>query len=194
MKASFERNKPPARPRTTVRGRAAARGRNPVIVEPSRADQFALLRHPLGLVATGLGTGLAPSMPGTLGSALAVLLWVGFMELQPTRINQVLVVVLAILICTWAADWASRRLGGYDPGYVVSDEWAGQWLVLLMAPPTWIGWLAAFTLFRAFDIAKPWPLRRLEELPDGLGVVADDLGAAVYAGLLLLAAQWLLPF
>lgn len=149
----------------------------------------ALLRHPLGLLGLGLGSGLSPRAPGTAGSVVAVVLWVMFLALQPSWLVQSAAVVTAIALCTWAAHWTARRLAAKDPGCIVSDEFAGQWLALLVVPAAWPWWLAAFVLFRLFDITKLWPMRRLERLPGGLGIVADDLMAGVYAALVLLLAQ-----
>lgn len=148
-----------------------------------------LLRHPLGWIAFGFGGGLSRFAPGTFGSAVAVLIWLGFLTLSPAWPVQVGAVLAAIPLCIWAADWAARRLGRKDPGCIVSDELAGQWIALLAAPATWPWWLAAFVLFRVFDIAKPWPMRRLERLPGGIGIVVDDIAAGLYAASILLAAR-----
>ena len=152
-------------------------------------DAAVLLRHPLGWLALGFGSGLSHWAPGTVGSAVAVALWLAFLAGAPGWPGQIAVVVIGTVLCVWAADWAARKLGRKDPGCIVSDELAGQWLALLAAPPAWPWWLAAFVLFRAFDIAKPWPMRPLERLPGGLGIVADDLMAGLYAAALLLIAR-----
>lgn len=148
-----------------------------------------LLRHPLGWIALGLGSGLAPAAPGTLGSLVALALWLAFLQLQPGLPLQLLVLAAAIAACIWAAGWAARQMALKDPGCIVSDELAGQWLALLVVPLAWPWWLAAFVLFRLFDIVKPWPLPALERLPGGWGIVADDLMAGVYAAAILLLAQ-----
>ncbi|MCK9490032.1 MAG: phosphatidylglycerophosphatase A [Xanthomonadales bacterium] len=159
-----------------------------------RIEPRTLLRHPAGWLALGLGSGLAPLAPGTVASALAVLLWIGFLALAaPAWPLQAAVFALALAPCIVASGWAARRLGRKDPGCIVADEFAGQWLVLLLTPPAWPWWLAAFVLFRIFDIGKPWPMRRLERLPGGLGIVADDLAAGVYAAALIVLAAWLWP-
>jgi len=104
------------------------------------------------------------------------------------------VAVLAALVTgIWAADVEARRRGDEDPSAVVIDEVAGQWVTFLVAlpmlpsPASWLSWIgitgAGFVLFRCFDITKPWPVGRLERLPGGLGIVADDIAAGVYAGL-----------
>lgn len=86
---------------------------------------------------------------------------------------------------TWAGTLASTRVareaGREDPGFVVVDEVAGQWVALLFLPPLWTNTLVALILFRFFDILKPWPIRRFEALPEGTGIMADDLVAGVFA-------------
>jgi phosphatidylglycerophosphatase A len=101
---------------------------------------------------------------------------------------------LAIL-CTpvgiWSAGRAAALKGKKDPGFVVIDEVLGQWITLAALPVwSWQGALAAFLLFRIFDMTKPWPLRRLEDLPSGTGIVADDLGAGIYGAVLLRVLIW----
>ena len=156
---------------------------------PARLPMVALLRHPFGWLALGFGAGLSRWAPGTVGSAVAVLLWLGFLTLSPAWTTQLGAVILAIPLCIRAAGWAARRLGRKDPGCIVSDELAGQWIALLAAPATWPWWLAAFVLFRTFDIAKPWPMRRLEQLPGGVGIVVDDIAAGLYVVVILVAAR-----
>jgi phosphatidylglycerophosphatase A len=90
-----------------------------------------------------------------------------------------------------AATLAARASGLKDPQFVVIDEVAGQWITLLFAPVAWKTVLAGFILFRAFDIVKPPPVRQLERLPEGTGIVVDDVAAGIYA---LLALQLLLHF
>ena len=85
----------------------------------------------------------------------------------------------------------ARESGRHDPGWVVIDEVAGQALTLAAALFTWKYLILSFILFRGFDILKPWPVRLLERLPEGTGIVVDDLGAAVYAlGIVLFVRHW----
>jgi phosphatidylglycerophosphatase A len=91
----------------------------------------------------------------------------------------------------WAADVVAREIGRKDPPIVVLDEVVGQWMTLAGATTlNWKSWLLAFALFRVFDIWKPPPVRQLERLPGGLGIVADDAMAGVYGALVLFAAGW----
>lgn len=153
----------------------------------------ALLRHPAGWLATGLGAGLAPTAPGTAGTAVALLPWLWLRGLPwPTYL---LALVLAFALGVWAADWAIRRLGREDPGAVVIDEFVGLWIALAAAPPGWPWALAGFALFRLFDIGKPWPVSWADRrLKGGFGAMADDALAGLYAlAALQTAAWWLVP-
>ena len=127
----------------------------------------------------GLGRNV-PAAPGTFGSAVAaVAAWplvAGFGSWTLVALTLVL-----IPLGVEASGRASRRSGGRDPGAVVIDEVAGQWVALWFVTPSWWSWLLAFGLFRLFDIWKPFPVRRLESLPGGRGIVADDLMAGAYA-------------
>jgi phosphatidylglycerophosphatase A len=100
-------------------------------------------------------------------------------------------VILAITIGIPAATRVSRASGSKDPQWVVIDEVAGQMITLIAAPISWKSLLLGFILFRGFDIVKPPPLRRLEQLPEGVGIVVDDVGAGLYA---LLVMQVVLHF
>jgi len=136
-------------------------------------------------IATVGGVGYAPVAPGTVASALTVAaLWL----LPFSRSALVLFFVIVTVVGTWAADRAERAIGGKDPGAIVIDEVAGMTLAVLTLPLTPAVLGAAFVLFRAFDIAKPWPIRELESrFRGGFGVMFDDLIAAGYT-LLVLAA------
>jgi phosphatidylglycerophosphatase A len=99
--------------------------------------------------------------------------------------------VAALPAAVWAAHRMAQRLGKEDPPQVVVDEVVGQWISLAGATVlNWKSWLAAFVLFRIFDIWKPAPVRQLERLPGGYGIVADDVMAGVYAALVLFVAGW----
>ncbi len=134
-------------------------------------------------LASWAGAGYFPVAPGTVGSiAAAVVAWA---LLSVTGWPAWTLAGLAVALCP-AAAWASRiaeeSCGREDPGFIVVDEVVGQWLSLaLIDPSNWKHWVAAVALFRVFDITKPPPLRRLEKLPRGWGVVADDAAAGLYA-------------
>lgn len=152
-----------------------------------------LLRDPVLLLAFGFGSGLSPKAPGTAGSLLALLLWwpLSGLSMAWQAGLVALVIVTGLPICGIAA----RRLGVHDHGGIVWDEFAGLFLVLLLMPtlpgPAWAAAVAAFLLFRLFDIVKPWPIRWLDrQLPGGTGIMADDL----LAGLFALAVLYLVNF
>jgi phosphatidylglycerophosphatase A len=136
------------------------------------------------LVATFFGIGTLGPAPGTWGSAAAILIWAGVgSSIKPGLQASVLATMAAIAVAIGipAATRVARASGKKDPGFVVIDEVAGQWITLLFAPVTWKTLLAGFILFRGFDILKPPPVRQLERLPQGTGIVVDDVAAGLYA-------------
>jgi len=142
------------------------------------------------LVATGLGSGYSPIAPGTAGSIVGLLLFLPLAGLAwPVQLAATAVLTL---VGVFAAGRVARVVERKDPGLVVVDEVAGQWITLLALPVTPVTALAGFLLFRVMDIVKPWPARDLERLPGGLGIMADDVAAGIYAQLLLRAglAVW----
>jgi len=135
------------------------------------------------VVATAFGSGYSPFAPGTAGSAVGLLLFWPLAGLAwPWQL--VAVAVLSV-VGALAAGRVAGKLGLEDPGLVVVDEVAGQWLTLVALPFTPVTALVGFLAFRAMDIVKPWPARDLERLHGGWGIMADDLAAGVYAHLLL---------
>jgi phosphatidylglycerophosphatase A len=135
------------------------------------------------LVATGLGSGYSPVAPGTAGSLVGLLL---FLPLAGRAFWIQLAAVVAVTILgVLAGGRLATTLGAKDPGVVVVDEVAGQWITFLALPMTPVTAVAGFLLFRVMDILKPWPARALERLPGGLGIMADDVAAGIYAHLLL---------
>jgi len=144
------------------------------------------------LLATWFGCGLAPKAPGTVGSLAAALIGVVLHEYAGFVWWHYLVLAgVAFWPAVWSATFTSRALKLKDPQIVVIDEVLGQWVAFAGARAlTPVSYLAAFALFRLFDIWKPWPVRQLEALPEGWGINADDLMAGAYAALVLLAAGW----
>jgi phosphatidylglycerophosphatase A len=146
------------------------------------------------LVATFFGAGRLRPGPGTWGSLAAVLLWWLLASQIPPSVR-IPVILLLIVVFTAvgirAATLEARGCGKKDPQHVVIDEVAGQLVTLIACPILWKPLLAGFILFRAFDIVKPPPIRSLEKLPEGTGIVVDDLGAGVYG---LVVLQLLLHF
>jgi phosphatidylglycerophosphatase A len=139
------------------------------------------------VIATWFGCGYAPAAPGTVGSAAGIL--VAWLLISMAGMAPVWLVLLTAVMSApaiWAAGATARETGKEDPGLVVVDEVLGQWLTAAaMVRVNWQAYLLAFALFRIFDITKPWPIRRLERLPGGWGIVADDLLAGVYGGVVI---------
>jgi len=150
-----------------------------------------VLTDPVHILAFGLGTGLAPFAPGTVGSLLGVLL--AWLTLDLGLIAQIGIAIGLSVAGIWICGESARRLGIHDHGGIVWDEIAGMYVTLLVAPFTLSAWILAFLLFRAFDIVKPWPIRDLDHrLGGGLGIMLDDLVAALYAAILLALYGWLM--
>jgi phosphatidylglycerophosphatase A len=135
-------------------------------------------------IATVFGVGYAPIAPGTFGSAAGLLLWWWLPRSTPVQSAAILVIFVA---GSWGGSVAERHFGRTDPGQVVADEVMGMLITLFLNPVGWLGALAGFLLFRVFDVIKPYPANRLEQLHGGIGVMADDAMAAVYANLALRA-------
>ena len=143
------------------------------------------MRPRLGLaIATVCGVGYAPIAPGTWGSAAGLLLW---WLIPASPVVQGLAIVVIFVAGSWGSGVAERHFGRTDPSQVVIDEVMGMLITLFLNPVGRRGALAGFLLFRIFDVIKPYPANRLEQLHGGVGVMADDAMAAVYANLVLRA-------
>ncbi len=146
-------------------------------------------------LATFFGAGLLRPGPGTWGSLAAAAIWYfGLGALHPTPVHAMVATVAGAAVITLigipAATRVERESGRIDPGFVVIDEVAGQWLALAVAPLDWRYGIAGFVLFRIFDIVKPWPVRQLEKLHGGTGIMLDDLAAGAYALIVILLVRW----
>jgi len=181
---------------------------NPPVMVDERVDPASPARGPadyLALAIATFGVGLLPLAPGTWGSVVGVGIYL-LLHYFVSNLGQFrflaleLVVILAITFAgIWAATQTERLLGRKDPGKVVVDEVAGQMISLLplvLVPvSTWAVWvIVSFTLFRFFDIVKPYPARRMERLHGGLGIMCDDLVAGIYAAAVIIAATAVLSF
>ena len=150
-----------------------------------------VLTDPVHLLAFGLGLGLSPVAPGTVGSLLGVA--IAWLTLNLGLYAQIATAIGLVLAGIWICDNSARRIGQHDPGGIVWDEIAAMYIVLLFAPTTIPAWILAFVLFRLFDIVKPWPIRDLDHsIGGGLGIMLDDLVAALYAAILLAFYGWLM--
>lgn len=162
-----------------------------------------LLRHPLGVIACGFGSGLSPWASGTTGSAAAVVLYAMAGAAAWPFGWSLVAIVASFAIGVVASSWTCAALATEDASPIVIDEWVGQWLTLAVGaltwpfarhPWSWLGFLGCgFLLFRIADIFKPWPASTLDrELGGGLGAMADDAVAAVYSALALAALGYAL--
>lgn len=140
-------------------------------------------------LATAGYAGYAPVAPGTAGSAVGLLLFVGIRSFGGRGL-ELGILVLTVVVGVWASGVGERHAGREDPGLVVIDEVAGMLLTMLWVPLTWSTAVVGFLAFRLFDILKPSPARNAERLHGGLGIMADDLIAAVYATLTVRLFVW----
>ena len=151
------------------------------------------------LIATFLGAGHLRPGPGTYGSVAAVLLWFAAAHTLPPPPPTLApgppaAALPATLIGIPAATIVARESGREDPGHVVIDEVAGQLIALIAIPPDWRHAALSLLLFRLFDILKPPPIRQLEQLPAGTGIMLDDVAAGLLALLAAHLLQHLVPF
>ena len=143
-------------------------------------------------IATAGYCGYFPFAPGTVGSAAGLVVYL-LVWWSGSPIVEVGLIAALFAAGVWAGTTAERYFGGVDPGPIVVDEVVGMLITLAFIPVGWSAALAGFVLFRIFDVIKPFPAGRLEALHGGLGVMADDAMAAVYANLSLRLLMWLLP-
>ena len=146
------------------------------------------------LIATWFGVGLVPGMPGTAGSLAALpFAWAIMTYLGP--LGLAVAVAALFVVGVWASSRYARARGVADPGAIVVDEVVGQWLTLILVPPSLVNYAIGFALFRLFDVIKPWPISALDRsVKGGLGVMLDDLLAGVLAAILLWNAWiWMGP-
>jgi len=149
------------------------------------------------VIATGFGAGFAPIAPGTIGALEGVAIFLAVRALEPGALTLffllIIINIALFLLGVWASSRTCRMLGVSDPSQIVVDEISGQMISLtplvLLSSLSFVGLLIGFVLFRVFDIFKPYPIRRLEQLHGGLGVMADDALAGVYAAALLWCVQ-----
>lgn len=159
-------------------------------IDHSNDSNFPLLPR---LIATSLGVGYLPKAPGTWGAILGIILWLP-LYIWCTPAVAIAATAAATVILTIAGTWASNvseRYWGKDPVIACVDETVGQWLSLLpVVVCPWWEILLSLALFRFFDIFKPLGIRKMERLPGGYGMMADDLLAGLYSALILLAINY----
>ncbi|MEQ8829706.1 MAG: phosphatidylglycerophosphatase A [Alphaproteobacteria bacterium] len=146
------------------------------------------------IIATWFGSGLLRPMPGTWGTAAALpFAWAIASFSAPVWLFAAAAILFPIGV--WAANRYDAMKQAHDSSEIVVDEVVGVWLVLALVPPDWLHYLAGFLLFRVFDIAKPWPVGWVDRrLAGGLGVMADDVLAALYAMAGIYGIGWLIAW
>jgi len=146
----------------------------------------AILTNPVHLLAFGFGAGLSPKAPGTVGTAVAVLIYLALPSMSP--IVYAAIIVLSFLFGIWLCGKTAEDLGVHDHGGIVWDEFVGYWITMFMAPSGLLWVLLGFVLFRLLDIFKPWPIKWADkELTGGLGIMLDDVLAGIMAALCMQA-------
>ena len=151
-----------------------------------------ILRRIGVFVATCAYVGYVPVAPGTFGSAVGLAVFYAVRH-EGTGTVEAATIVALLAIGIWAAGEAERHFGRTDPGPVVIDEVVGMLITLAFIPVNLAGAILGFFIFRLLDIVKPWPARRLEHLPGGIGVVLDDVMVGVYGNLVMWGLVRLLP-
>ncbi|HEX5473314.1 MAG TPA: phosphatidylglycerophosphatase A [Vicinamibacterales bacterium] len=144
------------------------------------------------VLATVVFCGYFPVAPGTVGSAAGLVVYL-LVWWTHSRLVEVGLIVVVFALGTWSGTIAERHFQLIDPGPVVIDEVLGMLITLAFIPAGWSAALAGFVLFRIFDVIKPYPASRFERFHGGLGIMADDAMAGVYANLALRLAMWLVP-
>ena len=160
--------------------------------EPGKLSP-SLLKDPVHLLALGFGTGLSPVAPGTIGTLIAVPM--AFLLWHLPLLAAWLIVALSILAGIWLTGQSAARIGVHDHSGIVWDEIAAFLLLALLMPVGLLWLAAAFLAFRFFDIVKPWPIRDLDHrLHGGLGIMLDDVVAALFAAVTLQLINTLTTF
>ena len=146
----------------------------------------AILANPIHLLAFGFGAGLSPKAPGTMGTVVAVLIYLVLPSMPPTI--YVGLILLSFVFGIWICGKTAEDLGVHDHGGIVWDEFVGYWITMFMAPSGLFWVLLGFVLFRLLDIFKPWPIKWADkELAGGLGIMLDDVLAGIMAALCMQA-------
>jgi phosphatidylglycerophosphatase A len=142
----------------------------------------AILANPIHLLAFGFGAGLSPKAPGTMGTVVAVLIYLVLPNMPP--IIYAGLILLSFVFGIWICGKTAEDLGVHDHGGIVWDEFVGYWITMFMAPSGLFWVLLGFVLFRLLDIFKPWPIKWADkELAGGLGIMLDDVLAGIMAAL-----------
>ena len=153
--------------------------------EPATISSPDVRKGPVWALATGAGFGCAKILPGSMGTLWGLPICWALFRLQANIFAWAAAIALLLALGWLVCGKYIQATGRHDPSEVVIDEYAAFPIVMLGVPFSWWSLLLGFLLFRAFDIGKPWPISRLEQIPGASGVMADDIGAAIVAGGLL---------
>ncbi len=157
------------------------------MVKIIRLGELSAINKLAWVIGTGLGSGLFPIAPATAGSLLALAIYY-FLPISGNSLALYLMISIGFLVGVWATGTLITP-ADHDPHRAVWDEFVGMWVTCLLLPKEVLWLAAAFVCFRILDVTKPWPARRLEGLPGGLGIMADDLMVGVYGAILLNAVR-----
>jgi phosphatidylglycerophosphatase A len=140
-----------------------------------------MLRNPLHFLSLGFGSGLSPYAPGTMGTLIAIPLYLLLSQLE--LFAYLLVILSGFILGVYLCHYTSKALGVHDHAGIVWDEIIGYWITMIAVPAiNWQWILAGFVLFRFFDIVKPWPVKLADKrVPGGFGIMIDDVLAGLYA-------------
>ena len=156
-------------------------------------DYKRVIKSPYLLLSTGFGIGLIPFAPGTLGSGLGLCLYIFFAHFSYPNVNGFILLVLLLMIGTFIVNQSLKEIGSKDHQEIVIDEVLAMMLVVHFIPPDPKWAIAAFLIFRFFDISKPYPIRKIEKkYKNAFGIMADDMVAAIYSIILILVLKYLL--
>ena len=149
-----------------------------------RPTLLSLLRSPVLLLAFGFGSGLSKKAPGTVGSLVALVIWILIADLA--LIPYITFLIISGLIGIYICGVASEKLGVHDHGGIVWDEFVGLWIAMICLPVSWLSIILGFGLFRFFDIVKPWPISWFDNnIRGGFGIMIDDIVAGAVTALLM---------
>lgn len=151
---------------------------------PGSDDRLAILKNPVHLLAFGFGSGLSPKAPGTVGTLVAIPLYLLLVQLSLAF--YLAAVALSFIVGIWLCGRTAQDLGVHDHGGIVWDEFVGFWITMILVPVTWFWVLGGFIAFRLFDILKPFPIGWLDKkVGGGLGIMIDDVIAGIYAAIVI---------
>ena len=156
-------------------------------------DYKRVIKSPYLLLSTGFGIGLIPFAPGTLGSGLGLCLYIFFAHFSYPNVNGFILLVLLLMIGTFIVNQSLKEIGTKDHQEIVIDELLAMMLVVHFIPPDPKWAIAAFLIFRFFDISKPYPIKKIEKkYKNAFGIMADDIVAAIYSIIIILVLKYLL--